>query len=149
MIEEGRIKAANEALGYPYFLNGTVVEGNKLGRKLGYPTANIKVSEPLKLLPRNGVYAALVKVSGNVYHGMLNIGIRPTINLPRHERTIEVNLFDFHEEIYNQPIKVAFMEWLRCEKKFDTLQELKEQISIDKEEVLKIFQNISGTNKLI
>ena len=140
MLEEGRITSANKALGYPYFIHGKVVEGNKLGRTLGYPTANIQPDEPKKLLPRNGVYAVLVKVNHQVYQGMLNIGIRPTIDLPSHERTLEVNLFDFNEDIYDQPIKVAFIEWLRCEKKFDTLQELKDQITIDKEEVLKILK---------
>ncbi len=149
MIEEGRISAANEALGYPYFLNGTVVEGNKLGKTLGYPTANIQLAESLKMLPRNGVYAVLVRVKGKTYQGMANIGIRPTITLPKHERTIEVNLFDFQEDIYDEPIKVAFLEWLRCERKFDSLQELKEQIAIDKEEVLKIFRTFPGKNMVL
>lgn len=149
MIEEGRISAANEALGYPYFLNGTVVEGNKLGKTLGYPTANIGLSEPLKMLPRNGVYAVLVRVKGRTYQGMLNIGIRPTIALPKHDRTIEVNLFDFQEDIYHEPIKVAFLEWIRCEKKFDSLQELTEQIAVDKSEVLKILQAFSDKNRLV
>jgi riboflavin kinase/FMN adenylyltransferase len=149
MIEEGRIGAANEALGYPYFLNGTVVEGNKLGKTLGYPTANIGLSEPLKMLPRNGVYAVLVRVKGKTYQGMLNIGIRPTITLPKHDRTIEVNLFDFQEDIYHEPIKVAFLEWIRCEKKFDSLQDLKEQIAVDKSEVLKILQTFSDKHRLV
>lgn len=149
MIEEGRIGAANEALGYPYFLNGIVVEGNKLGKTLGYPTANIRLSEPLKMLPRNGVYAVLARVKGKTYQGMLNIGIRPTITLPKHYRTIEVNLFDFQEEIYHEPIKVAFLEWIRCEKKFDSLQELTEQIAVDKSEVLKILQAFTDINGLV
>jgi riboflavin kinase/FMN adenylyltransferase len=143
MIEVGRINAANKALGYPYFITGKVVEGNHLGRGLGYPTANISIEETKKLLPRNGVYAVLVYVEGRTYQGMLNIGIRPTIDLPVREKTIEVNLFGFDENIYHKTIRVAFIEWLRCEIKFDTLQELKEQIGIDKEEVLKILQNHS------
>jgi riboflavin kinase/FMN adenylyltransferase len=149
MIEEGRITAANEALGYPYFINGTVIEGIKLGRKLGYPTANIRLTESNKLLPRNGVYAVLARVNGNVHRGMLSIGIRPTLVLPKHERTIEVNLFDFQDNIYHQPIKIAFLDWLRCERKFDSLQELKEQITIDKEEILKIFKTFSDYDQLI
>jgi len=80
---------------------------------------------------------------------MLNVGIRPTIDLPRHERTIEVNLFNFRGDIYGKPIKVAFLEWLRCEKKFVNLQELKDQIAIDKQEVLKIMEHYSDYNKLI
>jgi riboflavin kinase/FMN adenylyltransferase len=149
MIEEGRISAAHEALGYPYFINGTVVEGIKLGRTIGYPTANIQLSEPRKMLPRNGVYAVLVRVNGKVYKGMLNIGIRPTLAMPKHERTIEVHLFDFQGDLYNQSIKVAFLEWLRCERKFESLQELKEQINIDKDEILKIFRTFSDINQLI
>jgi len=101
MIEEGRITSANKALGYPYFLNGSVIEGTKLGRTIGYPTANIQLNEPLKMIPRNGVYAVLVRVNNTVYKGMLNIGIRPTLTLPKHERTIEVNFFDFQINIYH------------------------------------------------
>ena len=149
MIEEGRIKTANEALGYPYFIQGSVVAGNKLGRTLGYPTANIQLNEPKKLLPRNGVYAVLVKANNQIHQGMMNIGIRPTIASPKRERTVEVNLFNFNGDLYNQSIKVAFLEWLRCERKFDSLRELKEQIAIDKEVVLNIFKTFSGTNELI
>ncbi|HJZ38782.1 MAG TPA: bifunctional riboflavin kinase/FAD synthetase [Bacteroidales bacterium] len=140
MIEEGRITAANEALGYPYFINGTVVQGNKLGRTLGYPTANIQLNEPDKLLPRNGVYAVRVGVMNREFQGMLNIGIRPTISSQDHSRTVEVNLFDFDADIYHKPITVTFLEWLRVEKKFGSLQELKEQLAIDKEEISKLFR---------
>jgi riboflavin kinase/FMN adenylyltransferase len=149
MIDEGRINTANKALGYPYFLMGKVVEGNKLGRKLGFPTANIQVDEPMKLIPRNGVYAVLVKVNEKIYGGMLNVGFRPTIELPKHERIIEVNLFDFNENIYDLKIKVAFLEWLRSEKKFDTLNELKEQISVDKKESLNILLTYKNRKNLI
>jgi riboflavin kinase/FMN adenylyltransferase len=140
MIEEGRITAANEALGYPYFINGKVVKGNQLGRTLGFPTANIQLIEPDKLLPRNGVYAVRVRVTGRDLQGMLNIGIRPTISQQDHTRTVEVNLFDFDGDIYDQPITVLFLEWLRIEKKFDSLLELKEQLAIDKEEISKLFR---------
>jgi len=144
MIEEGRITSANEALGYKYFLNGIVVKGNQLGRELGFPTANIRLLEPDKLIPRNGVYAVLVKIQDREYKGMLNIGIRPTIPSQKHERTIEVNIFDFNEDLYNKPINVSFVEWVRCEKKFSSLQELKEQLHIDKEEISKLLETISG-----
>jgi riboflavin kinase / FMN adenylyltransferase len=149
MIEEGRITMANEALGYFYFINGTVTKGDKLGTKLGYPTANIQPFEPRKLIPRNGVYAVLVKVNHKVYKGMLSIGIRPTIITSKHERTIEVNIFDFNADLYNQPIRVAFVDWLRIEKKFNSLQELTEQLDMDKEEVTKIFETIYDIDKLI
>lgn len=149
MIEEGRIGAANNILGYPYFIQGNVVEGIKLGRKLGYPTANILLSEPKKLLPRNGVYAVMAKIEDHVYKGMLSIGIRPTIDLPERNRTIEVNLFDFEGDLYGKHIRISFLEWLRCEKKFDTLQELKEQIATDKEEIISIFKTFSSYPELI
>jgi riboflavin kinase/FMN adenylyltransferase len=144
MIDEGRITAANKALGYSYFLNGTVVEGNKLGRTLGFPTANVVPIEPLKLVPRTGVYATQVIVEGKEYQGMLSIGYRPTIELENHERTIEVNLFDFNADIYNKPIQVKFTDWLRNEIKFNTLQELRDQIATDKMEVLKLFRTNTG-----
>lgn len=149
MIEEGRIGAANSILGYPYFIQGNVVEGIKLGRKLGYPTANILLSEPKKLLPRNGVYAVMAKIDGRVHKGMLSIGVRPTIDLPERNRTVEVNLFGFEGDLYGKHIRISFLEWLRCEKKFDSLQELKEQIATDKEEVLKIFETFPHNLELI
>jgi riboflavin kinase/FMN adenylyltransferase len=140
MIEEGRITAANKALGYPYFLNGTVVKGNQLGRTLGFPTANVEPLEPLKLIPRTGVYAAKVNMEGREYLGMLSIGYRPTIETEKHERTIEVNIFDFEADIYNKPIQIIFEEWLRNEIKFNSLRELRDQIATDKMEVLKLFR---------
>jgi riboflavin kinase/FMN adenylyltransferase len=142
MIEEGRITSANEALGYKYFLDGIVVEGSGIGRELGFPTANIQLLEPNKLLPRNGVYAVLVNVLNREYAGMLNIGVRPTIPSQKHERTVEVNIFDLNEDLYNRQINVSFVEWVRCEKKFSSLQELKEQLQIDKEEISKLLETI-------
>jgi riboflavin kinase/FMN adenylyltransferase len=144
MLEEGRITAANKALGYPYFLNGTVVHGKKLGRTLGFPTANIQPLEPLKLVPRTGIYAALLKLDGKEYQGMMSIGYRPTVENEKHERTIEVNIFDFDRDIYNKPIQVKFADWLRNEIKFNSLQELRDQIATDKMEVLKLFRTNSG-----
>jgi riboflavin kinase/FMN adenylyltransferase len=148
MLEEGRIAAANKALGYPYFIQGKVIEGLQIGRTLGYPTANILLNEPKKLLPRNGVYAVMIRLHDQGYKGMLSIGVRPTIELPKQDRTIEVNLFDFESDIYDQQIKVEFIEWLRCEKKFNNLQELKEQMNIDKEKVLKIFKTFPNKIEL-
>jgi riboflavin kinase/FMN adenylyltransferase len=144
MIEEGRITAANKALGYSYFLNGTVVQGKKLGRTLGFPTANLVPYEPLKLVPRTGVYATRVKVEGKEYQGMLSIGYRPTIETEKHERTIEVNIFDFDTDIYDQPIQIIFEDWLRNEIKFNSLRELRDQIATDKVEVLKLFRTSKG-----
>lgn len=149
MISEGRINTANKALGYPYFITGSVVKGNKLGRVLGYPTANIEISDPLKLLPRNGVYAVLSRVGDTVYEGMLSVGVRPTIDPNGSKRVVEVNLFNFDGDLYGSKIKVAFLEWLRCEKKFNSLEELREQIAIDKVEILKILKAYKNVNTII
>jgi riboflavin kinase/FMN adenylyltransferase len=149
MIEEGRVNSAGKALGYPYFVTGSVVKGNKLGRKLGYPTANIEISEPLKLLPRNGVYAVLTRLEDKVYEGMLSVGVRPTIEPNPNRKVVEVNLFGFEGDLYGRKIKVAFLDWLRCEKKFDSLDELKQQIAVDKEEVLRILHSYKSINTLI
>ncbi len=144
MLEEGRISAANKALGYSYFINGTVGEGRKLGRTIGFPTANVVPFEPLKLVPRTGVYAVRVKTGGREFRGMLNIGYRPTVESEKKERTIEVNLFDFDEDIYHKPILIIFEEWIRNEVKFNSLNELQEQIATDKMEVLKLFKTNTG-----
>lgn len=140
MIEEGRITAANKALGYPYFITGTVVGGKKLGRTIGFPTANVRPLEPNKLIPHNGVYAVKVIVDNRKFMGMLNIGYRPTVESEKHERTIEVNIFDFNSDIYGKDIQIAFVEWLRSEVRFNSLRELRDQIVIDKMEVLKLFK---------
>jgi riboflavin kinase/FMN adenylyltransferase len=139
MIEEGRIGPASKALGYPYFIHGEVVKGNQLGRTIGFPTANVKPEEPFKLLPRNGVYAVRVQVDDRKLKGMLNIGIRPTLESTLAERTIEVNLFDFNEDLYGKRVTVYFYEWLRNELKFNSLQDLKTQLENDRIEVKKLL----------
>lgn len=149
MIAEGRVGTANKALGYPFFIQGKVVKGNSLGRELGYPTANIDVNDSQKLLPRNGVYAVLVRLDDKVYEGMLSLGVRPTIDPSGNRRVVEVNLFGFNGDIYGRTMKVAFLEWLRCEKKFGSLDELKEQIAIDKQEVVKILNGLKNIHSLV
>ncbi len=133
----GEIHAATKFLGYPYFVNGTVVKGDKIGREIGFPTANIKPDETYKLIPKNGVYAVKVIVNEKEYEGMLNIGIRPT--LKGINETIEVNIFDFDEEIYGQKIQVKFYERIRDEQPFENLNELKNQLNIDKTKTIQIF----------
>lgn len=137
-LQKGNIETANEYLGHPYFFSGIVVEGNKLGRTIGYPTANLRVTEDKKLIPGNGVYAVRVSVSGEwevgngkKYSGMMNIGIRPTVEGVN--RMIEVNIFDFNEEIYGSTLTVHVYKRLRNEQKFNGLDELKEQLGKDKE----------------
>jgi len=133
----GEVCDAADFLGYPYFLEGLVVTGKKLGRTIGYPTANIQLPDPDKLVPANGVYAVtarLQQAEGSSQYGplrgMMNIGVRPTVNGTH--RTIEVNLFDFDEEIYGQTLRVNLHRRLRGEQKFDGLDALKAQLSNDK-----------------
>ncbi|MCC7331011.1 MAG: bifunctional riboflavin kinase/FAD synthetase [Flavobacteriales bacterium] len=133
----GEIKAANQFLGYHYFINGTVVEGEKIGRQIGFPTANLKVNDWYKLIPGNGVYAVKVDFEGGVYNGMLNIGTRPTIN--GNDVTIEVNIFNFNQEIYTKELKIEFIEKIRDEQKFDNLTDLQKQLTHDKEKALSIL----------
>jgi|TARA_B110000459_G_C16624833_1_gene504447 riboflavin kinase/FMN adenylyltransferase len=134
----GETYAANQFLGYNYAIKGTVVDGEKTGRKIGFPTANLRINEWYKLIPSSGVYAVKVKVENTTFNGMLNIGNRPTLKNNKKE-TIEVNIFNFDEEIYDQEIKIEFFEKIRDEQKFENLSELTNQLKIDKEHVLQIF----------
>ncbi len=136
-LSEGDITHANCMLGYNYSLRGTVVRGNQIGKLIGFPTANIKPFDSHKLIPALGVYASLVKWNGNLYKGMSNIGTRPTIDANR--LTIEVNIFDFDEEIYNQGLELFFLEKIRDEKRFGGLEQLKEQLFRDKEEIRQLL----------
>ncbi|MEO6403889.1 MAG: bifunctional riboflavin kinase/FAD synthetase [Ferruginibacter sp.] len=133
------LETASAYLGYDYFFSGIVVEGNKLGRTIGYPTANLKIQDEHKLIPGNGVYAVQVKINneGN-YKGMMNIGIRPTVNGSK--RMIEVNLFDFDKDIYGATLTVVLKKWLRTEQKFDGLEALKKQLALDKQHANSYFQ---------
>ncbi|WP_396181919.1 riboflavin biosynthesis protein RibF, partial [Flavobacterium sp.] len=136
---EGKISLANEYLGYAYMLSGKVVKGNQLGRTIGFPTANIQISENYKLIPKNGVYIVSAIMKNQTVFGMMNIGIKPTLsdNIP----TIEVHLFDFSEDIYGQKVQVNVIERLREEQKFESLEALKSQLEIDKKNTIQYFQN--------
>ncbi|GAC1439712.1 MAG: bifunctional riboflavin kinase/FAD synthetase [Sediminibacterium sp.] len=139
-IIEHDITTANAFLGYPYFFEGLVVAGNKLGRTIGYPTANLHISSEEKLIPGNGVYAVSVRSEGqsfrnqaseiNHFKGMMNIGMRPTVDGTK--KVIEVNLFDFDEDIYGYTLQVQLHHYLRGEVKFNGLEELKKQLAQDK-----------------
>ncbi|MBK9958295.1 MAG: bifunctional riboflavin kinase/FAD synthetase [Chitinophagaceae bacterium] len=126
---DGDIETAAGYLGYPYFFSGKVIEGNKLGRTIGYPTANIKINEAGKLIPGNAVYAVDIALGSRNFKGMMNIGTRPTVGGTK--RVIEVNIFDFDEEIYGKPITISLKKWLRSEKTFKGLDELKAQLAKD------------------
>ena len=133
----GEIELANTCLGYPFFITGRIVRGDQIGRQLGYPTANIVIPETYKLIPSDGIFAAKVKIEGVKYGGMAYIGTRPTINGTR--RNIEVNIFDFGKEIYNQQVSMEFHNFVRGDMKFVSLDELKAQIARDKVEVEKLL----------
>lgn len=140
-LSQGRVEEANRCLGYDYFLDGTVVSGYQVGRKIGFPTANLRVDDPDKLVPVDGVYAVRVTFDGKTHNGMLSIGNRPTIgNGP--ERSIEVNIFDFHSDIYDKFIRLSFVHYLRPQLKFDTIDELVEQIRQDRSDIETIFKGI-------
>ena len=140
-IQLGDFETANACLGYPFQLHGTVVEGQKLGRQIQFPTANIEASDPDKIIPGHGVYAVQAMVQGNSYHGMLNIGSRPTVNNNADHRTVEVHLFDFDLDIYGEPIEVVFFKKLREEQKFPSIELLKDQLDKDKINTILWFQN--------
>ena len=129
-LTNGKIQSANQLLGRKYSINGKVVRGNGIGRKINFPTANIQINEPKKLLPKNGVYAVKVILNKKTYLGMLNIGYKPTIE--NKKKTIEVNIFKFSKDIYNNKISINFIKRIRNEKKFKNLNELKKQLIIDK-----------------
>ncbi len=135
----GELEAANSYLGYNYYLDGVVVSGHRLGRTIGFPTANM-VAEPEKLIPVDGVYAVRVIVEGENYIGMLNIGKRPTVNNGTN-RTIEVNIFHFSADIYGKIIRVIFIQRIRSESKFDGIEKLIAQLHKDQIRVEEIFKN--------
>ena len=139
-LEQGAIEKANKYLGYNYTLHGTVVEGYRVGRKIGFPTANIEASDKYKLIPGYGVYAVKVIIDGQMYKGMLNIGVRPTFNKNADNRSIEVHLFDFHNDIYNKEITLIFIGKIREEQRFNGIEELTEQLKKDKITALKILR---------
>lgn len=132
LLMKGQIGAAGEMLGYRYSLHGVVVLGNMLGRRIGFPTANMQLYEPLKLVPGNGVYVVEVYVNHGKHLGICNIGNRPTIGA-RNAMTIETHILDFDEDIYGLDIKIRFVSRIRDERKFASLEELKRQIGLDKE----------------
>lgn len=135
----GRLDEANKLLGYYYSVSGTVVEGRKIGRSIGFPTANIKPGDQYKLIPSNGVYAVEVQIDGVTHPGMLSIGSNPTVNNDKRIRSIEVNIIDFDEDIYGKQITVLFRKRLRDEKKFDSIEQLSAQMNLDKQNTIKLL----------
>lgn len=137
-LESGNIKKANYLLSYPYSISGQVIDGFKVGRKIGFPTANIKCENEEKLIPGIGVYAVEIIHKNLTYKGMMNIGQRPTLD-NGDKISLEVNIFDFDKDIYNETIKIIFVEKIRDEIKFNNIDELIDQLKSDKSMVLTVF----------
>jgi len=139
-LADGDIQTTNKYLGHRYFIKGIVVDGKKLGHEIGFPTANIDPQESYKLVPKDGVYAVKVEIDEVMYTGMLNIGFRPTVNHQMDNRSIEVNIFDFDQNIYYKNINIHFYKRIRNEQMFKGIDALKEQLAKDKETVLAFFK---------
>lgn len=135
----GNIETANDFLGSPYFINGTVVQGKQLGRTINFPTANIEVNESYKLIPANGVYVVSSVINGKTVQGMMNIGNRPTVDGT--DTTIEVHYHDFNGDLYGSKLKVNIYHRLRDEIKFESFDALKQQLEKDKQQSLDYFIN--------
>jgi riboflavin kinase/FMN adenylyltransferase len=138
-LNEGDIETANLFLNAAFEINGTVVHGNEIGRSIDFPTANIQIADKNKIIPKNGVYAVKILVNDKNYFGMLNIGTRPSIS-KQLSKTIEVNIFDFEEMIYDLPIKITFHKHIREEKYFSNLEELKSQLQLDASFIRAFFE---------
>jgi riboflavin kinase/FMN adenylyltransferase len=134
----GDIPTANRYLGHPFLINGLVIHGDKLGKTIGFPTANLQIEEAYKIIPGDGVYAVNVNVRGREFKGMLNIGKRPTVD--GLNRKIEVHILDFKKDIYQEKISIKFVKKVRDEKKFESLDHLKTQLEIDKETITEILK---------
>jgi riboflavin kinase/FMN adenylyltransferase len=135
----GKLEEANRWLGYEYAVTGTIVGGKMIGRSIGFPTANIEPDSEHKLIPATGVYAVKVQIDDKTFRGMLSIGSNPTVNTDINLRSIEVHILDFDEDIYKKKISVIFMKRLRDEKKFENLDQLKEQMSLDRQETVQLL----------
>jgi riboflavin kinase / FMN adenylyltransferase len=136
-LEAGDLQTATHLLGRPYSMSGRVIKGDKLGRMLGFPTANIELDSHDKLVPPEGIYAVNVSYEKTEFGGMLYIGNRPTVDGTR--RSIEVNIFDFDKDIYGESLRVSFLQLLRDDTKFQDLESLKEQLTKDKAEALRVL----------
>lgn len=137
-LQEGKVQVAHQLLGHFFTLTGKVTHGQRIGHTIGFPTANIELSESYKLIPPYGVYAVFVFINKKRYKGMLYIGDRPTL-ADHHNKTIEVNIFDFEEDIYGEQIKVEFVAHLRDDERFENLEGLKRQLGRDKERAMEVL----------
>ena len=140
----GDVQTAHHCLGYPFQLSGKVIKGDQLGRTLGYPTANLFIEENYKIIPADGIYAVSVEIGGidnaMPFHGMAYIGHRPTIN--GMTRNIEVNIFEFDQEIYGHTLRLHFLHYIRGDEKFDSLEELTSQLRLDEKCVKDLLRKV-------
>ncbi|MBU0763222.1 MAG: bifunctional riboflavin kinase/FAD synthetase [Bacteroidetes bacterium] len=136
LIAEGYVKEAHGYLGYPYPLTGEVRDGYGIGRTIGFPTANLRIWDNKKLLPGNGVYAVRVTVDDSAFTGMLNIGYRPTVNSAAREKSVEVHIVDFEQDIYNKAVRIEFVDRIRDEIRFESRDALAKQLQADKEKAI-------------
>ncbi len=144
LLNDGKIEKVNSLLSYNYTLSGKIVEGYQVGRTIGFPTANIRSWERFKVIPKLGVYAVLVHIRDIIYDGMLYIGTRPTLhNDP--EVSVEVNIFNFNADLYEQSLKVEFIDFIREDSKFNSMDRLVKQIHNDKEMVLTRLKGVKHT----
>ena len=142
-LNNGNIERANEFLGRPFLCTGKVVEGKRLGRELGFPTLNIEVNNEHKILPKDGVYAVNVQIKDEHFEGMMNIGQNPTVQKnTEQEKKLEVHIFDFDKEVYGAEVKVFFQKFIRDEKTFSNLEELKSQLIQDEKNVRTYFNTV-------
>ena len=142
-LAAGDVAAASGMLGYPYSLLGVVVAGNRLGRTIGFPTANMQLYEPLKLVPGGGVYRVRAETLGESFDGMCNIGVRPTVG-SGNARTVETHIFGFDQDIYGLDIRVTFLEKIRDERRFSSLEALREQLVADRRRCREACGPVSG-----
>lgn len=138
-IEAGNIATANNYLGHTFSISGKVIQGNKLGRTIGFPTANIKIDESDKICPPKGVYAVRVKLDNQTLNGMMNIGTRPTVEKEQTTLSNEVHIFNFNKDIYNLTIQIEFIARIREEKKFNDINGLKQQLIDDQKKSMEIL----------
>ena len=148
LISEGDVSLAGKLLGYHYSVEGRVVKGKEIGKRLGFPTANIRMIDEHKLVPLTGVYAVKVEIDKIYYNGMMNIGVRPTIAEQIHNLTIEVHILNFNSDIYGRDIRLHLIERIRDEKKFGNTDELVEQLKCDKVKINRIFGSLSNKNNI-
>jgi riboflavin kinase/FMN adenylyltransferase len=144
-LQIGDIVETTKYLGNPFELTGEVVKGDQIGNTIRFPTANLKIVEDYKLIPCNGVYAVKVSIEGSEFSGMLNIGFRPTIT-DKGDKRIEVNIFDFNQDIYGQTVTLKFVKLIRSEKTFANLDELKNQLTKDENKCRVVLDNLSYTS---